>query len=302
MPKKPEVKLPSLDSLFSTQAERDDIRREKVHEIPIDGIDSFPHHPFQVKTDDEMQALIDSIKAIGIQTPVVVRPKSDGRYELVSGHRRKKACEIIELESLPCIIREMSDDEAIIAMVESNLQREVILPSEKAKSYKMRLDAMKRKAGRPSKNNVSPVGTNLRSDEELAQLSGDSRNQIHRYIRITELIPQLLDLVDNRKLALRPAVELSYLPIKHQQTLIEIIESEETVPSQKQAVQIRKLSEEQNFLKIKLQSILNESEIVRDKQFKISRDKINKFIPVGTSPQDIEDVIIKALEMWYRKK
>ncbi|MDR0295257.1 MAG: ParB/RepB/Spo0J family partition protein, partial [Prevotellaceae bacterium] len=203
MAKELKLNLPPADDLFSTQEERDDAKREKVLDIPLSEIDAFPDHPFQVKLDESMQAMAESVKTFGIQTPAIVRQKEDGRYELVSGHRRKMACELAGLDTMPCIVRQMNRDEAIISMVDSNLQRETILPSEKAKSYRMRLEAMKRQAGRPGKNSV-PVAQNFEgktSRELLGEKVGESQDQIRRYIRLTELIPQVLDMVDAGKIA-----------------------------------------------------------------------------------------------------
>lgn len=203
--------LTGYDELFMTDDSRKEARLPHIYEIPLEQIDDFPNHPFQVRLDEDMDQLVQSVKERGVITPVTLRQKEDGRYELVSGHRRRKACELAGITTIPAEIKELDRDSAIILMVESNLQRSTILPSEKAFSYKMRLEAMKRQAGRPPKENVSPVGTNLRSDSELAQQTGDSRNQIHRYIRLTELIPTILQMVDEGKIAFRPAVELSYL-------------------------------------------------------------------------------------------
>jgi len=288
--------------LFTTQEQRDEDKREKVMDVPLSEIDDFPDHPFQVRMDESMQAMADSVKAVGIQTPAVVRPKEDGRYELVSGHRRKMACELAGLEVIPCIVREMSRDEAIISMVDSNLQREVILPSEKAKSYKMRYEAMKRQAGRPSKENVSPLGTHLRSDEQLAQVSGDSRNQIHRFIRLNDLIPQVLDMVDTGKIAMRPAVELSFLPPEQQELLLTTIESEECTPSHIQAMKMRKFAEEGRLNEDVILSIMQEEKPNQVEQFKMPKERINKFFPPGTPAQKIEDTIVKALELWRQRE
>jgi len=301
--------LPSADDLFTTQEERDDAQREKVTEIPRSEIDSFPDHPFQVKVDESMLALAESVKLYGVLVPAVIRQKEDGRYEFVAGHRRDKACELAGIDTIPCIIRQMSRDEAIIAMVDSNLQRDVILPSEKAKSYKMRYDAMKRTAGRPSKENVSPVGTNLRSDKLLAEISGDSRNQIHRYIRLTELIPQLLDMVDNAvirdkgvpQIAMRPAVELSYLPPEQQKALLEEIISYECTPSHEQTIKMRKFSEEGRLSEDVIHSIMQEEKPNQVENFKMPRERISKYFAPGTPAQKIEDTIIKALE-YYRQR
>ena len=303
------LNLPPVDDLFTTQEERDDAKLEKVINITRSEIDSFPDHPFQVKVDESMLALVESVKLYGVIVPATVRVKEDGRYEYVAGHRRNKACELAGIETIPCIVRQMSRDEAIIAMVDSNLQRDVILPSEKAKSYKMRYEAMKRTAGRPSKENVSPVGTNLRSDEELAQMSGDSRNQIHRYIRLTNLIPQFLDMVDNSvvrdkdnlQIAMRPAVELSYLPTEHQQILLEEIVGYESTPSHEQAIKMRKFSEEDRLSEDVIHSIMQEEKPNQVEQFKMPRDRITKFFAPGTPAEKIQDTIIKALE-YYRQR
>ena len=310
MAKELKLNLPPADSLFTTQEERDDSKREKVIDIPRSEIDSFPDHPFQVKVDESMLALVDSVKQYGVLVPAVVRQKEDGRYEYVAGHRRDKACELAGLDTIPCLVRQMSRDEAIIAMVDSNLQRDIILPSEKAKSYKMRYEAMKRQAGRPSKENVSPLGTNLRSDEELAHISGDSRNQIHRFIRLNKLVPQLLEMVDNSvvkekdipQMAMRPAVELSYLPHEHQQSLLETIESEGSTPSHEQAIKMRKFAEEGRLNEDVILSIMQEEKPNQVEQFKMPRDKINKFFPVGTPAQKIEDTIVKASEHYQRMR
>jgi ParB family chromosome partitioning protein len=224
--------------LFTTQEQRDDAKREKVFDIPLAEIDDFPDHPFQVRQDDAMAAMVDSVKAVGIQTPAIARQKDDGRYELISGHRRKLAAMLAGLETMPIIVRDLTRDEAIIAMVDANLQRETILPSEKAKSYKMKLDAMKRQAGRPA-NNCVPVGHDFegkRSREILADNSPDSNTQIQRYIRLTELIPQMLQLVDEGKIALRPAVELSHLSPESQELVLDAMECEDCTPSHAQTL------------------------------------------------------------------
>ena len=291
--------------LFTTQAQRDDVSREKVQAIPLTHIDSFPDHPFQVKLDESMQSMADSVKAVGIQTPALIRQKEDGRYELVSGHRRKMACELAGLETMPCIVRQMTRDEAIIAMVDSNLQREVILPSEKAKSYKMRLDAMKRQAGRPNQDNYSPPANNFAaktSSAELAEQLGTSKDQIYRFIRLTDLIPQVLDMVDAGKIAMRPAVELSYLPPEHQAVLLETIECEECTPSHVQAMKMRKFAEEGRLNEDVILSIMQEEKPNQVDHFKMPRDKINRFFPVGTPAQKIEDTIIKALELYRQRE
>ena len=297
--------LPVAADLFSTQEERDDAEREKVLHIPLSEIDAFPDHPFQVKMDESMQAMADSVKAVGIQTPAIVRQKEDGRYELVSGHRRKKACELAGADTMPCIVRSLTRDEAIIAMVDSNLQREVILPSEKAKSYKMRLAAMKRQVGRPSKENSVPVAQDLRgktSRELLGEKVGESQDQIRRYIRLTSLIPQVLELVDAGKIAMRPAVELSYLPEEQQQIVFEAIGSEECTPSHAQTIKMRKFADEGRLNGDVILSIMQEEKPNQAEQFRIPREKIKRFFPAETSAKTVEETIIKALELWQRQK
>jgi len=304
MPKKPlALNLPPADDLFSTQESRDDAKREKVLDILLSEIDAFPGHPFLVKMDESMQAMADSVKAVGIQTPATVRRKEDGRYELISGHRRKRACELAGLDTMPCIVRELDDDEAIIAMCDSNLQREVILPSEKARSFKMRLDAMKRQAGRP-KNNLTPVVSDFkepRTNEKLADAVGESREQIRRFIRLTELTPQMLDMVDEGSLPMRPAVELSYLPQEQQQLLQDIIETEDRAPSHDEATKMRALSNEGRLDEAAIISIMREEKPHKQTHFKLSREKINRFFSADTSAKVIEKTIISALELWQSK-
>jgi len=303
--KLPTFNLPAADALFTTQEERDDAQREKVQDIPLSEIDDFPDHPFLVKLDESMQAMIDSIKAIGVQTPTVVRCKDDGRYELVSGHRRKRACELAGLESLSCIVRELTYDEAVITMVDANLQRETILPSEKARSYKMKLEAMKRQAGRPSKENSAPLGQVLEgrtSREVLAENSPDSHSQIQRFIRLTELNPPMLDMVDEGRIAMRPAVELSYLPQEEQQLLLDVIGREDCTPSHVQATKLRKLSNEGNLDYGAIVSVIKEETPSRAEHFKLPKEKIQQFFPAGTPAPMIEDTIIKALELWHKNQ
>ena len=233
--------LTSVDSLFTTQQEREEAGRESVREIPISEITDFPNHPFQVRMDEKMTEMADSIRQYGVLVPAIVREKPEGGYEMVSGHRRKAACDLAGTQSLPCIVRNLTDDEAILIMVDSNLQREQILPSEKAFAYKMKLEAMKRQ-GQRTDLTLSPVATKFDTASILGQKSGESRDQVFRFIRLTYLIPELLELVDNGKMALRPAVELSYLPEQEQRTLLEIIECEECTPSFAQAMKLRKFS------------------------------------------------------------
>lgn len=302
--------LTSVDSMFTTQEERDNAQRSYVIDLPAAEISDFPDHPFKVRMDESMMELADSVKQHGILVPSLVRPMPDGSYQMVSGHRRKRAAELAELPAVPCIVRALTDDEAIIIMVDSNLQREKVLPSEKAFAYKMKLDAMKRQGQRRDLTS-SPVGTKLgtRSNQELAEQSPDSKTQIHRYICLTNLIPELLDMVDNSvlkendklQMALRPAVELSYLSKDEQNALLEIMESEDCTPSHAQAIKIRDFSEKGKLNPAVIQSILQEEKPNQVEQFKMPRSRIDKFFPAGTPAQKIEDTIVKALEM-YRKR
>ena len=301
MPRELKLNLPPADSLFSTQEERDDLKREKVLEISLSEIDDFPDHPFQVRMDESMQAMADSVKAVGIQTPAIVRQKEDGRYELVSGHRRKMACELAVLDSMPCIVRQMSRDEAIISMVDSNLQRETIMPSEKAKSYKMKLDAMRRQQGERT-DLTSATVLQKSSRELLAEKSPDSHEQIRKYIRLNDLIQPVLEMVDAGKIAMRPAVELSYLPPEQQEALVEEMQAEESTPSHVQAAKMRKFSQEGQLNEGVIRSIMQEEKPNQVEQFKIPRDKINRFFPAGTPAQKIEDTIIKALEQYRQRE
>jgi ParB family chromosome partitioning protein len=299
------LNLPPSDDLFSTQAERDDGNREKVTFICLSEIDDFPDHPFHVKVDESMQAMVESVKAVGIHTPALVRRKEDGRYELVSGHRRKMACELAGLDVIPCIVRELTRDEAIIAMVDANLQRETILPSEKAKSYRMKLDALKRQAGRPSQDNGSPMANNYKGIKTAAiigEQSGESKDTVYRYVRLTELIPQVLDMVDTGKIAMRPAVEISYLPPEQQQTLLEAIESEACTPSHDQTIKMRKFADAGKLNDDVILSIMQEKKPNQVEQFKIPRDKIIRFFPAGTSKEKIEETIVKALDLLMRHR
>ena len=294
------MKLTSVDDLFSTEESRAEAEKEHVQEIPITEIDGFPEHPFHVDMDDAMREMVESIKRFGVLSPAVARQKEDGRYELISGHRRKKACELAGMECMPVIVRNMDRDEAIIFMVDSNLQRERLLPSEKAFSYKMRLEAMKRQGQRTDLTS-SPLGTKLRSDTELAQRAGESRNQIQRYIRLTELIPDLLQMVDDGKIAFRPAVELSYLTKEEQISLYEAMESEDCTPSLVQAIKIKKFSQEGRLNDDVILSILSEEKPNQREVYRLSKDRIDKYFPKGTPSEKIEEIICKALEL-YRKR
>ena len=308
--------LPSVDDLFSTEEERAEARLEKVVNLSPSEISDFPNHPFKVRMDAAMQEMTESVKQYGVLVPALVRPKPEGGYEMVAGHRRKTAADLAGLVEIPCIVRQLTDDEATIIMVDSNLQREQILPSEKAFAYKMKLDAMKRQAGRPRKDNSAPVGPNLigtRSNLELAAESPDSKTQIQRYIRLTHLIPEILELVDNSvlkdpdmlQIALRPAVELSYLRKEEQADLFAIMDEMDCTPSHAQAIKMRRMSEaktgDERLSKDAMAVIMEEEKGNQKEQFKIPKEKISRFFAPGTPTQKIEDTIVKALEL-YRKR
>lgn len=308
--------LPSADDLFSTEEERAEARLEKVVNLSPAEISDFPNHPFKVRMDAAMQEMAESVKQYGVLVPALVRPKRSGGYEMVAGHRRKKAADLAGLAEIPCIVRQLTDDEATIIMVDSNLQREQILPSEKAFAYKMKLDAMKRQAGRPRKDNSAPLGPNLigtRSNLELAAESPDSKTQIQRYIRLTHLIPEILELVDNSvlkdpdmlQIALRPAVELSYLRKEEQADLFAIMDEMDCTPSHAQAIKMRRMSEAktgaEQLSKDAMAVIMEEEKGNQKEQFKIPKEKISRFFAPGTPTQKIEDTIVKALEL-YRKR
>lgn len=293
--------LTSVDDLFTTQEERDIAKRETVMDIPLTEISDFPNHPFKVTGDEKMLEMADSVKRYGVLVPAIVRPKQGGGYEMIAGHRRKMASELAERQTLNCIVRDLTDDEAIIIMVDSNLQREVILPSEKAFAYKMKLEAMKRQGHRTDLTS-SPMGTKLRADEQIALESGDSRNQVHRFIRLTHLIPELLDMVDENKIALRPAVELSYLAEKEQRLLYEEIGYSDCTPSHAQAIKMRKFAEQGQLTAEVISSIMQEEKPNQKEQFRMPREKISKYFPAGTPAEKIEDTIIKALELYRRRQ
>lgn len=289
-----------LDDLFSTQEERDEAKLQKIRDIPLTEIDDFPDHPFQVREDEDMFQLVESIKERGVITPATVRQKEDGRYELVSGHRRKKACELAGFETLRCEVVELTKDEATILMVESNFQRSQILPSEKAFAYKMRLDAMKRQAGRPSKENLSPVGTNLRTDEQIALECGDSRNQIHRYVRLTNLVPELLELVDEGKIKMRPAVELSYLDEDCQRDVVDEIDLNDCTPSHDQTIRMRKFFNDGKLTTEAVQAIMSEEKPNQREKIILRGDKVRSLIPKSVPLNQTEEYICKALEHYGR--
>ena len=303
--------LTSVDSLFTTQAERDDAKLTRVEEIPIDLIDDFPNHPYKVRMDDSMARLIESVGEHGVLEPALVRPKPDGRYEMVVGHRRKEASIHAQIAVMRCIVQDMTDDQAVIIMVDSNLHREEILPSEKAFAYRMKLEAMKRQ-GKRTDLTSDPVGQKLRgrySVEVLAEEAAESKSQVQRYIRLTYLIPPLLELVDNSvlkekgtmQIALRPAVELSYLTEQEQQELYDTITTEDCTPSHAQAIKMRQFSQNGRLNMDVILSIMQEEKPNQKEQFKMPKDRISKYFPPGTPTQKIEDTIVKALEL-YRKR
>lgn len=293
-----------LDDLFSTDESRAESQLEKVVILNPAEISDFPNHPFKVKQDEAMAEMVDSVRKYGVLVLALVRPKEDGGYEMVAGHRWKFAAALAELMELPCIVRNLTDDEATIITVDSNLQREMILPSEKAFAYKMKLDAMKRQAGRPSKENSRPLDTNLigtRSDEQLAKDSPDSARQIQRFIRLTELIPPVLQMVDDGKIAFRPAVEISYLSKEQQESLYSTMECEDCTPSLAQAIKMKEFSKDGKLTDEVILSIMQEEKPNQKEQFKMPKERISKYFAPGTPAQKIEDTIIKALEL-YRKR
>lgn len=302
MAKKDSIKmnLPAVDSLFTTQEERDEAKRESVMNIPLEEISDFPDHPFKVRMDESMMEMAESVKQYGVLVPAIVREKPEGGYEMIAGHRRRMASELAGQKEMPCFVRDLTDDESIVIMVDSNLQREKILPSEKAFAYKMKLEAMKRQGKRMDLTS-DPVGPRLRSNEKLAQESKDSVTQIKRYIRLTELIPSILDMVDEGEIAMRPAVEISYLPKAEQEILLDTMQQQDCTPSYAQAIKMRKFSEEGRLNEYVVLSILSEEKGNQKERFSMPRERISKFFSAGTPKEKIEDTIVKALEL-YRKR
>ena len=304
--------LTSLDDLFSTQEEREAAAQPRIEDIPIDQIDDFPNHPFKVRMDGAMVRLVESVGQYGVLEPCLIRPKPDGRYEMVAGHRRKEACIIADCPSIRCIVQEMTDDQAVIIMVDSNLHREETLPSEKAFAYKMKLDAMKRQGLRTDLTS-DPLGQKLKgkySIEILAEEAAESKTQVQRYIRLTYLIPEILEMVDNSvlkekdklQIALRPAVELSYLTEQEQRDLNETMMTEDRTPSHAQAIKMRKFSQDGRLNMDVIFSIMQEEKGNQKEQFKIPRDRISKYFAPGTPAQKIEDTIVKALELYQKRQ
>lgn len=299
------IKLASVDDLFSTEESRAEQQREKVLDIPLLEISDFPNHPFKVKADEAMLEMADSVKQYGVLVPGLVRPKADAGYEMVAGHRRKKASELAGRETMPCIVREMDDDAATIIMVDSNLQRESILPSEKAFAYKMKLEAMNRKAGRPTNENRSQVGnnsSNKRTGEIFAEQVGESKNQVFRYIRLTSLLPSVLEMVDEKQIAFNPAVEISYLAENEQQSLYETMQSEDCTPSLAQAQRMKKLSQDGRLNTDVIFTVLTEEKPNQKEKFNIQRERIDRFFPKGFNEKQKEDLIVQLLEGWYKKR
>ena len=296
--------LTSLDSLFTTQEQRDEAKRDSVQDIPISQISDFPEHPFKVKQDEAMLEMAESVRQYGVLVPGLVRQLDDGSYQMVSGHRRKMASELAGRDTIPCIVRDLTDDEAVIIRVDSNLQRERVLPSEKAVAYKMKLDAMRRQAGRPSKENGVPLGHHFqqgKSREILADNSPDSNTQIQRYIRLTNLIPEILDMVDDGRIAFRPAVELSYLTEQEQSALYDTMGREDCTPSLAQAIKMKAFSRGGKLTDAVIRSIMEEEKPNQKEQFRIPKERISKYFKPGTPARTMEDTIIKALD-YYRKR
>ena len=297
------IELTAYDDLFQTDESRAEAALSKIRDIPISEIDEFPDHPFKVLMDEDMEQLVESIKRNGVMTPATVRLKEDGRYELISGHRRKKACELAGLETLKCEVKDLTRDEAIIIMVESNLQRSVILPSEKAFAYKMRLEAMNRQAGRPSKKNLTPMVSDfekVRTNEKLGNEVGESREQIRRFIRLTELVPEILQMVDEKQIAFRPAVEISYLAEEQQYTLLEAMSYNDATPSLAQAIKMKKFNQDRKLTDEVIQSIMEEEKPNQKEKPAFRDERITKLIPKTVPKGQETDFVVKALEFYNR--
>ena len=301
--RKSDFTLPTLDDLFSTQELRDDATLSKIRDIPLELIDDFPDHPFKVRDDEDMIQLVESVKERGVITPATVRQKEDGRYELISGHRRKRACELAGFEALRCEVVDLDRDAATVLMVESNYQRSQILPSEKAFAYKMRLEAMKRQAGRPAKENASPLATNFpqgRSDTELGEQVGESKDQVRRYIRLTNLVPELLELVDEGKIKMRPAVELSYLDEDSQRAVVDEIDLNQCTPSHDQTIRMRKFFTDGKLTPEVVSAIMGEEKPNQREKIVLRGDKVRSLIPKNIPVSQTEDYVVKALEHYSR--
>ena len=295
--------LKGLDDLFSTEENRQEEQREQVQQISIDALHPFTNHPFKVLDDEAMTRTVESIAQYGVLAPLIARPRPDGDgYEIISGHRRQYAAKLAGLDTLPVIVRQMSDDAAVILMVDSNLQREHILPSERALAYKMKLDAMRRTSGRPSKENVSQIGTQKRSDQIMAEELGESRNQIQRFIRLTNLVPELLDMVDEKKIAFNPAVELSYLDESQQRDFLEAMEDTQNAPSLSQAQQLKKMAQQGEFSYEKAFDVMGQEKKSEKDTVTIKNETLRKYFPRSYTPKQMEEKIIQLLDAWQRKQ
>ena len=295
--------LKGLDDLFSTEENRQEEQREQVQQIPIDALHPFTNHPFKVLDDEAMTRTVESIAQYGVLAPLIARPRPDGDgYEIISGHRRQYAAKLAGLDTLPVIVRQMSDDAAVILMVDSNLQREHILPSERALAYKMKLDAMRRTSGRPSKGNVSQIGTQKRSDQIMAEELGESRNQIQRFIRLTNLVPELLDMVDEKKISFNPAVELSYLDESQQRDFLEAMEDTQNAPSLSQAQQLKKMAQQGEFSYEKAFDVMGQEKKSEKDTVTIKNETLRKYFPRSYTPKQMEEKIIQLLDAWQKKQ
>ena len=298
------VSLKGADDIFSTEESRQEQQREQVQQIPIGELLPFKNHPFKVLDDESMQRTVESVEQYGVLSPLIARPRSEGGYEIISGHRRQHAAQLAGLDALPVIVRQMDDDAAVLLMVDSNLQRETILPSERAFAYKMKLEAMKHQAGRPTQDNYSQVGNNFGtlSSEEMAEELGTSKNQIFRYIRLTNLVPELLDMVDEKKISFNPAVELSYLDTNQQRDFLEAMNDTQNAPSLSQAQRLKKLAQEGHFSYDVAFAVMGEEKKDELDKVVIKNDTLRKYFPRSYTPKQMEDTIIKLLEQWQRKQ
>ena len=298
------VSLKGADDIFSTEESRQEQQREQVQQIPIGELFPFKNHPFKVLDDESMQRTVESVEQYGVLSPLIARPRPEGGYEIISGHRRQHAAQLAGLDALPVIVRQMDDDAAVLLMVDSNLQRETILPSERAFAYKMKLEAMKHQAGRPTQDNYSQVGNNFGtlSSEEMAEELGTSKNQIFRYIRLTNLVPELLDMVDEKKIAFNPAVELSYLDESQQRDFLEAMKDTQNAPSLSQAQRLKKLAQEGHFSYDVAFAVMGEEKKDELDKVVIKNDTLRKYFPRSYTPKQMEDTIIKLLEQWQRKQ
>jgi ParB family chromosome partitioning protein len=295
------ISLNSYDDIFSTEETREDAKREKVTDMPLSELHPFPDHPFQVRNDDSMKETVDSIKEYGVLVPAIVRPRADGGYELISGHRRKHACELAGLSTMPVIVRDLDDDAATIIMVDSNIQRENILPSERAKAYKMKLDAIKHQGQRTDLTSPQ-IAAKFRSDDKVAEGTNISGDTVRRYIRLNELTPQLQQMVDDKRIAMTPAVELSYLKPEEQTLLLDTIESEQATPSLSQAQRLKKFSQEGHLNEDSMLAIMSEEKKPEKNDLTIKADKLQKYFPKSYTPQQMEQVIIRLLDGWQKKR